>query len=229
MITGKDIKKTILDSLQMSEPESVITEAYVTSPKEYDLATELLTKKTKDAHEKLYHGYVEKLNRTSAQLDTVDRAGSGVTSAYRSLKQSETYNRNAVYLHELYFSNISDVQSEVAYDSIAFMKLARDFGTFDDWQWDFIACCAASGQGWAVTGYDLFLRRYVNFFIDGHDGVVPVGIYPVVVMDMWEHSYYRDYMQDKDKYVTNMMRELNWDIIEKRIERAETIARVLKI
>lgn len=228
MVTGKDIKDSIMESLQMTENKPVITEAYVTSPKEYDLATELLSMKAKGAHKKLYHEYIEKLNRTSAQLDTVDRAGAAVTSAYRSLKQSETLNRNAVYLHELYFANISDVQSEIAYDNVAFMKLARDFGTFDDWQWDFIACCSAAGQGWAITAYDMFLKRYVNIFVDGHDCNVPIGVYPIIVMDMHEHAYFKDYLQDKEKYITNMMRELNWGIIEKRVERAETVARVLK-
>lgn len=227
MITGKDIRQVIVDSLELNEKPRV-NEAYVSSPKEFDLATELLTQKTKDAHKKLYDVYIEKLNKTSAQLDTVDRSSSGVTSAYRSLKQSETFNRNAVYLHELYFANISDVQSEVAYDSLAFMRLARDFGTFDDWQWDFIACALAAGQGWAVMGYDLFLKRYVNFFIDEHDVTVPIGVIPVIVLDVWEHAYFRDYLTNKEKYVSNMMREFNWSIIEKRVERAEAIAKALR-
>lgn len=221
MITGKDIKQVIVDSLELNE-------AYVSTPKEFDLATELQSQKTKDSHLKLYKGYVEKFNKTSAQLDTVDRSASGVTSAYRSLKQSETFNRNAIYLHELYFANISDVQSEVAYDSLAFMRLARDFGSFDEWQWDFIACAQAAGQGWAVVAFDVFLKRYVNFFIDEHDVTVPVGVVPVIVLDMWEHAYFRDYLVDKDKYITNMMRELNWDVIEKRIERTESIAKALR-
>jgi Fe-Mn family superoxide dismutase len=227
MVTVKDIKKTILDSLELSEPEAIV-ETYVTAPKSYDLTTELLSQKTKGAHEKLYHSYVEKLNRTSAQLDTVDRTSAGHTSAFRSLKQAEINDRNAVYLHELYFANISDLRSEVSYDSISFMRLARDFGTFDEWQWDFIACALSAKNGWAVTAYDTSLRRYINFFIDGHDQNIPVGCYPVIVLDMWEHSYFRDYLNDKEKYITNMMREFNWDIIEKRIDRAEAIAKVLK-
>jgi superoxide dismutase, Fe-Mn family len=227
MVTVGDIKKTILDSLEMTEP--VIEEAYVAAPKEFDLTTELLSQKAKDAHKKLYHQYIDKLNRTSAQLDTVDRSAAGHTSAYRSLKASEVYNRNAVQLHELYFANISDVQSEVAYDSIAFMRLARDFGSFDDWQWDFIACALSAKNGWAVTAYDMFLRRYVNFFIDGHDCTVPIGCYPVIVMDMWEHSYFRDYIDDREKYVKNMMRELNWDVIERRVERSDALEKVLRL
>ena len=230
MVTVGDMKKVILESLEMAEKDKgPVNEAIIAVPKQYDLATELLSQKAKGAHEKLYKGYVENLNRTSAQLDTVDRAMAGHTSAYRSLKLSEAYNRNSVHLHELYFANVSDVQSEVSYDSLAHMKLSQDFGTFDDWQWDFIACAMSAQGGWAVTAYDMFLRRYVNVMIDGHTGNIPVGCYPVIVMDMWEHAFFRDYLEDREKYLTSMMRELNWDVIEKRVERAEAIARVLRI
>lgn len=227
MVTIKEIKQTIKESLELDE-QNVIQEAYVTTPKTFDLGTELLTKRTKDSHDKLYHTYIEKFNRLSAQLDTVDRSGSGPTSAYQSLKRSETLNRNAVYLHELYFANISDVQSELAYDNIAYMKLARDFGTFDDWQWDFVACAMAPAHGWAVAAYDTFLRRYVNFFVEGHDCNIPVGCIPIIVLDVWEHAYFRDYLLDREKYLTNMMRELNWDVIESRVEKCETISKVLR-
>ncbi len=226
MITGKDIKKTIIDSLELNDEK--LNEAYVSTPKEFDISTELLSQKTKDSHKKLYKNYVEKFNKTSAQLDTVDRSASGVTSAYKALKQSEVFNRNAIYLHELYFANISDVQSEVAYDSLAYIRLARDFGSFDEWQWDFIACAQAAGQGWAIAGYDVFLKRYINFFVNEHDMTVPIGVIPVIVLDMWEHAYFRDYLTEKDKYISNMMREFNWDVIEKRIERTENVSKALK-
>lgn len=228
MVTVGSVKKVILDSLGMGD--NVIGESYVASPKEYDLATELLSKKALATHEKLYHGYLEKLNQISARLDTIDRDSADYrSSGYHSLKEDEVYNRNAVHFHELYFANISDVESEVEYDSMVYMRLARDFGTFDDWQWDFIACGMSSKQGWAVTAYDTFLRRYVNFFTDGHDKHIPVGCYPIIVIDMWEHSFFRDYLDDREQYLTNMMRELDWDVIERRVQRAEIIGKALEL
>lgn len=230
MVTVRDIKKTILESLEMANKEKEnLHEAYVSVPKEFDLSTQLLSQKTKETHEKLYMGYIEKLNRVSVELDTADRASADSRiSAYRTLKTAETSLRNAVHLHELYFANISDLQSEIAFDSLCYIKLSQDFGTFDDWQWDFIACALSARSGWAVTAYDTFLRRYVNFLIDEHDCNIPVGCYPVIVMDMWEHAYSRDYSVDKQQYVSNMMRELNWEVIERRIEKAEFIGKALR-
>lgn len=229
MVTVGEVKRVIVDSLGLEAPARVIEEAYVTAPKEYDLTTELLSKQSKETHLKLYKGYVEKLNKLSAELDTSNRSSAdNRASGVRSLKQSEVFCRNAVHLHELYFANISDVDSEVSFDSLAYMRLSRDFGSFDDWQWDFIACAISARSGWAVTAYDTFLRRFINFIIDGDDVGIPIGCYPVIVMDMWEHSYFRDYRENKDQYLKNMMRELNWTVIEKRIERADAIEKALK-
>jgi len=108
------------------------------------------------------------------------------------------------------------------------MRLSRDFGNFDNWQKDFIACCLSARNGWAVTFYNTHLQRYMNSIIDLHSLNVMTGMFPVIVMDCWEHSYYKDYLKDRKSYVFAMMKELNWEIIEKRIEKADIIAKVVK-
>jgi len=228
--TTKDLKDVIRDSLGIDEKsDSNINEAYVAQPKKYRLKTELLSDATKVAHLELYDGYIKEFNRISAELDAVDTTAANANhSKFRSLKIDETYNLNAIYLHELYFSNISDLHSELKMDSLSFMRLQRDFGTFDDWQRDFIACCKASRCGWAVTGYSTFLQRYVNCVVDLHSLQVPVGFYPVIVMDMWQHAYYRDYANDVQTYVVAMMKQLNWYIIEDRFEKTERLTNALR-
>jgi Fe-Mn family superoxide dismutase len=64
--------------------------------------------------------------------------------------------------------------------------------------------------------------------IDEHSGNVSVGFYPLIVVDMWEHAYYRDYLTDKKSYLISQMREFNWNVIEERIKKAEGIAQVVK-
>jgi len=109
---------------------------------------------------------------------------------------------------------------------LVYMRLERDFGSFDEWQRDFIACAMSARNGWALTVYNSFLKRYVNVVVDLHSLNVPLSSYPVIVMDVWEHAYYRDYLNDRKKYVFAMMKELNWEIIDDRFQRAEEIAEV---
>ena len=228
--TNDDLKRSIKDSLKLdSRNNNSLNESYVAQQKQFNLPTELLSEANKNNHLELYHQYVKNFNRISAELDTADRkSASSDFSDYRSLKIDETYNLNGVYLHELYFANISDLHSQISMDSISYMRLARDFGSFDAWQDDFIACCLSNQCGWAITYYSTYLKSYVNCFVDLHSLNVPFGTYPVIVMDTWQHAYYRDYLKDVKTYTYGMMKQLNWNIIEKRFNKAEKIAEALR-
>lgn len=228
MIKNKDVKSILRSSLGL-DTSAALNEALVAQPKTYNQPTEFLSGKAKKSHDELYEGYIENFNKVSAKLDTVDRENvNSSNSEFRSLKIDETYNMNALYLHELFFANISDLQSKISMDSLAYMRLSRDFGDFDKWQMDFLACCQASRCGWAITYYNLFTQTYMNAVVDLHSIEIPIGCFPVVVMDVWQHAYYRDYLRDVKTYSTAMMKELNWGVIEDRIKKAEKIAQVLK-
>lgn len=211
-----------------SESSAVISEAYVTQAGKFDLKTELLSQKAKKSHQELLEGYVRELNDISSKIDGVDKSSANLNnSQFRSLKIDETYNHNAAFLHGLYFENISDLNSNITMDTLTYMRLQRDFGTFDAWQEDFVACCLSARNGWAMTVYNTQLGRYINTVIDLHSSNVMVGIIPIIVMDCWEHSYYKDYLKNRKAYVFGMMKELNWSVIEKRVEKADKIAKIL--
>ena len=228
MISNKAVKEIVRNSLRLDTNQG-LNEALVAQPKSFKENTEFLSTKTKTAHKELYEGYIENFNKVSAKLDAVDRSDVNSNSSdFRSLKIDETYNMNAVYLHELYFANISDLTSQITMDSLAYMRLARDFGDFDKWQNDFIACCLSSRCGWAITYYNIFTQTYMNTFVDLHSLQVPVGCIPVLVMDVWQHAYYRDYLSDVKTFTYAMMKEINWGVVEDRVKKAEKIGMLLK-
>ena len=225
-ITDTDIIKAIREGLGNDDK---INEAYVVGEKKFDIKTDALSQKTITAHEDLLSKYVDTLNDISAQLDTADTSTANSNhSAFRSLKIDETYNLNACFLHGMYFDNIGALSSTITADTLTFMRLERDFGSFDNWQRDFIACAMSARSGWAVLVYNSFLKRYMNVVVDLHSLQVPINSYPVVVLDVWEHAYYRDYLDNRRAYVFAMMKELNWDLIERRVQRAEKIGKVLQ-
>jgi superoxide dismutase len=45
---------------------------------------------------------------------------------------------------------------------------------------------------------------------------------------MWEHAYYRDYLTDKKSYLISQMREINWNVVEERVKKAEALGQVLR-
>ena len=226
----KETKKNLAHEVKRAINESlrgVIEEAYVTEPKKFDLRTEFLSDAAKKAMYAEFASFVAALNRISAELDGADREdANNKSSDFRSLKIDESHNMNASFLRALFFENIDDLDSKITMDTLAFLRLERDFGTFDEWQKDFIACCMSSRDGYAVTGYSLFLKRYMNFVIDNESKNVPIGVLPVIVIDVNAGAYTRDYLGDRKSYVMAMMKELDWGRIEKRFKRAEKTAKV---
>lgn len=224
-----DIKKKI-EKVIDNTLSPVLKEAYVTQAKRFDLRTELLSPKTKKARQNDFEGFVSSLNTISAQLDGADRENANDKSGdFRRLKIDEVHNMNAAFLRALHFENISDMQSKITMDMLCFLRLERDFGSFDAWQKDFIACCMSSRDGYAMSGYSLYLKRYINFIIDTESLNVPIGVLPVIVLDVAEGAYYRDYLDDRKTYVLGMMKEFDWQKIEKRFKRAEATAKVNKV
>ena len=228
-IISQSIDETLVKSFEKANShKELANEAYSLQARKFKNSTEKLSEKTKSSHQELLENYVETANKISIKLDAVDRDAANLNhSQYRGLKIDETYNLNASFLHGLYFENIGDLNSKITTDSLVFMRLERDFGSFDDWQKDFIACCLSARNGWAITYYNVYLRKYVNTIIDLHDLHIPIGCIPILVMDVWEHAYYHDFLKDRKLYVFSMMKEINWNKVEERLEKTEMIGRVM--
>jgi len=227
-LINKAVKDEIKKTLNVKKINK-INEAFSAQPKQFTILTDFLSETNIRNHFELYKDYIGKFNLASSKLDSVDKTEANPNhSEYRSLKIDETFNMNGAYLHELYFSNISDASSKITMDSLAYMRLNRDFGTFEDWQRDFMACAKSARCGWVVTYLNMYTQSYMNCLIDLHSEHVPVGMYPVVVIDMWQHSYYKDYLKDSSMYLTAMMKQLRWEVIEKRFQKADKILQIIR-
>lgn len=221
------VSKAVRDNLSQSGfllrktetvAREVLKEGLILLPKVFGWKTERVSGASKEAHERLYNGYVQGFNRASGRLDTTREHD---LASFRDLKVQEQWNLNAVKLHELYFTNIADPTSQIHMDSLPYVRLCRDFGTFDRWQADFRGCCMAAREGWAVCVYEPFKGVYMNVVVDGHTQGIPLGAVPVMVMDMWSHAYFKDYIDDKLSYVDGMLLEMNWTVVEARMILAE--------
>lgn len=167
-------------------------------------------------HYTLYEGYIKKVNEITTKLKLADKLNANHNySENRSLLVDLTHNLNAVILHELYFSNLTNKPS---IPSESFQKIVeRDFGSWENYLED-IKACAKSARGWAITAYNYRDGKLHNFAIDGHNINVPVFVRPLLVIDVWEHSYMIDYDINKIKYLENFFKNTNWHIASQRFE-----------
>jgi len=125
---------------------------------------------------------------------------------------------NSVILHELYFDNMTSEDATPA--SATSELISGRFGSMESWLEDFRAAAMAS-RGWAMLAWHPLNGRIYNVSADGHaDGPMCFGV-PLVVLDMYEHSYYIDFQNKKADYVDGFTKHLNWSEIDRRVKALE--------
>ncbi|MBE5968367.1 MAG: superoxide dismutase [Lachnospiraceae bacterium] len=170
-----------------------------------------------EAHQRLYEGYVNSINKIDEELKTdAGRKDANTTyGKFRDLKRGETYALNGVILHELYFQNIGGRTREP--DQLTSQLISKDFGNVMDWVEDFVATAKAS-RGWAVLAYEQRSSKFRNVSLDSHD-LGNIAYYaPILVLDMYEHAYFLQYADKKADYINSFMDNINWDVIGERMK-----------
>ncbi|MCL2592674.1 MAG: superoxide dismutase [Defluviitaleaceae bacterium] len=185
--------------------------------KNFNYNTKIISEPAFDNHITLYNGYINKLNEIDDVLkQNPEEAKANATySHFRGLKVAETFALCGVILHELYFENIGNTQTQPSQETIN--TLAKYFGDFTKWHKDFTAC-ANSARGWVCLIYDQRTESFRNIVLDAHnEGNIPHS-YPVLALDMYEHAYFMDYGTDKAGYIATFMEYINWDVVNRRLQ-----------
>jgi Fe-Mn family superoxide dismutase len=174
-------------------------------------------------HENNYQGALKNLLKTRELLGSVTRDTPGMQVA--GLMERELTFRNSVALHELYFGNLGGT-GVVGGDVAA--RLAASFGSQARWEELFRAAgmALAGGSGWAVLDLDLRTGELRTYWSGHHTQSLASGI-PLLVLDMYEHSYALDYGAGAAKYVDAFLQNIEWDEVNRRLARADAAAKAL--
>lgn len=169
-------------------------------------------------HLKLYEGYIKKLNEINSELKTVNKdAANHNYSHMRELLIEKTHNFNSIILHEHYFENLTGKINEPTVEFRT--EIEETFGTWDDYLLDVTASAKSARAGWAVTTYNRRDQSIQNFAVDLHDFHVPITCELLLVVDVWEHAYTKDYGIDKASYIKETLKEIDWEVVSKRYSR----------
>jgi Fe-Mn family superoxide dismutase len=172
-------------------------------------------------HLKLYSGYVKQVNTLNQELAELLAKGkaSGKDPAFAELTRRLGFEYNGMILHEYYFSNLGRAGEPTPPASSGLSQaLTEAFGSVEAWRTDFQAMGDMRGIGWVILFEDPATDRVTNHWITLHQDGVPAGFKPLLVMDVWEHAFMRDYkVTDKAKYVEAFFRNIDWQAAERRL------------
>ena len=170
-------------------------------------------------HFTLYQGYVTNTNKLMDLLTSILKDGQVGSPQYAELKRRMGFEFNGMRLHEYYFENLGDTRSLDEAGKLG-KKLARDLGSYEDWEKDFKGTGMMRGIGWAILYQDNIGGKLFNQWINEHETGHPAGCIPVLVMDVFEHAFITDYALKRVDYIEAFFKNINWGVVEGRLKQA---------
>ena len=171
-------------------------------------------------HDKHHATYVSGANTALEKLaEARDKADLG---SVNMLEKNLAFNLGGHVNHSIFWPNLSPDGGDKPDGQLAAV-IDEHFGSFDGFRAHFeAAALGIQGSGWAVLAWDTLGQRPLIFQLFDQQGNVPVGIVPILMLDMWEHAFYLQYKNVKPDYVKAWWNVANWADAAQRFEKARS-------
>ncbi|MCC2631377.1 MAG: sodA [Patescibacteria group bacterium] len=168
-------------------------------------------------HGKLYAGYVAKRNEIEGKMGETDlTAANQIYSAWRGLKEGETFAANGMILHEVFF-DILGGEGNPEGTSIKEAIVER-WGTWERFIEEFTATGMAA-RGWAILAFDTFDKQLHIYAADAQNQGAVWGSMPLLPCDVYEHAYVIDFGSDRKAYIAAFLENVKWERVEERYKK----------
>jgi Fe-Mn family superoxide dismutase len=165
---------------------------------------------------KLHHGkhhkkYVDTANQL---LEKEPLRAASVEEVVRQAKGKLFNNAAQAWNHDFYWKSLSPRRQRPA--GALLHRLEKDFGSYDKFTDAFSQAAIgqfASGWAWLVEK-----NGKLEVTTTGNaDTPMAHGVRCLLTVDVWEHAYYVDYRNERERYVSAILNCLNWDFVEKNL------------
>jgi len=168
--------------------------------------------------------YQDKLKFGKDELDPVmsedtikyhyDGLAAKYSERYNKGEGDADFNYGGAVLHNLFFSNLTPPRAANKPEGLSKSIIDSEHGSFEKFkeavEKEFMA---AQGSNWIYMDYDGKLHTI-------HNHEYRKGMKIALLIDAWEHAWALDYQQDKAKYLTNIWRIINWEVVDIRLQGA---------
>jgi len=172
-------------------------------------------------HLQLYSGYVPQVNALNEELGELKARGraSGRDHDFAELTRRLGFEYNGMILHEYYFSGLKAGAEPKPPTTLRLTQaLADSFGSVTQWRDHFQAIGSMRGIGWVLLCQDPVTQSLSNHWVTLHHVGVPASFKPLLVLDVWEHAFMRDYKAtEKSRYLEAFFRNIDWQTVERRL------------
>ncbi len=162
----------------------------------------------------LYTGYVDNTNKVEEKLQKARQTGD--FENIKCLEKDLSFFGSGAILHQLFFENIGPAIPTSP--SIELMnRIKKDFGTYDIFKKQFTeASKNVEASGWGILAWVPNFSKLEILQCEKHQNLTLWGCIPILVLDMWEHSYFLQYKANRAEYINAFWNIVNWNIVNKR-------------
>ncbi|MHA7304648.1 superoxide dismutase [Arthrobacter sp. TMN-49] len=169
-------------------------------------------------HSKHHAAYVAGANLALDQLAEARESNNFANVAKYS--KDLAFNLGGHTNHSIFWNNLSPEGGDKPTGELA-AAIDDAFGSFDAFRAHFTAAAMGiQGSGWALLSYEGLGGNILIEQLFDQQGNVPVATTPLLMLDMWEHAFYLDYVNVKADYVKAFWNIVNWADVSKRFEAA---------
>ena len=187
-------------------------------PYDYSALEPHISAKIMELHHSKHHAtYVKGANTALEQL--AEARDKGDFANINKLEKDLAFNLGGVNNHSIFWTNLTPDYAEPT-GSIKEL-LDSQFGGLETFKKQFAAAALGiQGSGWAVLGRDDATGNVQTFQLFDQQGNVPLGLTPLLMLDMWEHAFYLHYKNVKADYVKAWWNVVNWQNVGERLDAA---------
>ena len=176
-------------------------------------------------HSKHHAAYVAGANAALAQL--AEARESGNFAAVAGVERALAFHLGGHTNHSIFWTNMSPDGGDKPVGALA-TAIDENFGSFDKFQAHFTANAnAIFGSGWSILAWDTIGQKLIIVQLYDQQGNVPVGLIPLLMLDMWEHAFYLQYRNVKADYVKAWWSVVDWANVSARFAKASSTTGLL--
>lgn len=136
----------------------------------------------------------------------------GYVDRYNKGEGDPAFNEAGAFLHNIFFPQLKAPSNGKPFDASAEF-INKHFSNFDALKSEVEeVSMKIQGSGWVYLARNGKIKTIVNHQIRQDI---------VLLIDWWEHSWSLDYQADKQKYLKNIWRIINWSVINDRLNLAK--------
>jgi len=133
----------------------------------------------------------------------------GYAKRYNAGEGNADFNRAGSFLHNKFFPQLRAPKATNRPRGAVLQLIEDNFKTWEDFKEQFAeAFMSIQGSGWCYLSTSGTIKTIANH-------AVRTDI--AILVDAWEHAWSIDYRWDKEKYLDNIWKIINWDVVNERL------------